>query len=190
MLRKKLLLKIINSSRFLKYLNFNFVNINEFNYFKMDKKNPQKNYSLNNYIKDLKEYLTNCKTEKENYKELFLVIGNKSCDMDSFISSLLLSLFRNLYNQNNNIKCNKNLKQINPNDLNKIYIPILNCKKDEFNDRLDISYLCQIYNLKKENFIFWDDEILLNFFSNNTNNNLSNLSKKKEKRNLILNFKF
>ena len=63
-------------------------------------------------------------------------MGNKSCDMDSFISVFLLSLFRNLY-QNN-----KTPREINFKNLNKIYIPIFNCNKEDFNDRLDIFCLC------------------------------------------------
>jgi len=142
----------------LKFSKFNYKKMNKLHY-------NNEEYNINNYIKELKEYFTNIinnnfQEEKiENKKELFLILGNKSCDMDSFISSFSLSLIRNLY-QNNAIPTEINLK-----NLNKIYIPILNCKKEDFNDRLDISHLCLKNKIKYENFIFWDDEVLLKFFS-------------------------
>ena len=70
-------------------------------------------------------------------------MGNKSCDMDSFISVFLLSLFRNIYQKN------KIPIEINFENSNKIYIPIFNCKKEDFNDRLDIFYLCNKNQIKK-----------------------------------------
>ena len=69
----------------------------KYNYKKMNQ--IQDGVFLNNYIKDIKDCFQNQKNATQK-KEIFFIMGNKSCDMDSFISVFLLSLFRNLYQNN------------------------------------------------------------------------------------------
>ena len=90
----------------------------------------------------------------ENIKQITFILGNTSCDLDSFLSSLLLSIFRNFFKDNNFIlKANKT-----------IYIPLFNCNRADFCDRIDICYLMQKYNVNIENLIFVDDLIIKNEF--------------------------
>ena len=77
----------------------------------------------------------------------------------------MLSFFRNFYPYNK-----KNLTEIDLETSNEIFIPILNCNKEEFLFRFDISLLCQMFNINPEHFIFWDDIFLKEFFEKNKEN--------------------
>jgi len=123
--------------------------------------------NINEYLKILNIIIEELNTEKEftsgldisnNKKNFIFIIGNTTCDMDSFISTLLLSVFKNFLYENKNI-LNKNLK-----NSKNIYFPIFNCKRSDFCDRLDIFYLLKKYQIETENLLFIDDEKIIEEF--------------------------
>lgn len=120
--------------------------------------------NINEYLKILKNTYVEFKLKKnllnqaesnacENMKFIF-ILGNTSCDLDSFISCLLSSLFRNLLIKTDNF-ISKNLRSSKV-----LYIPIFNCNSEDFCDRLDIYFLLKQYDIALENLIFIDDETL------------------------------
>lgn len=129
------------------------------------------NKSINN-INEYLNILRNCyeintieeiiKSEKLNFhnnQKFVFIIGNTSCDLDSFVSCLLLSLFKNLLNNAENFDANK-LK-----NSKVIYLPVFNCKSYDFCDRLDIFYLLKQYNISTQDLIFIDNPKLQEDFT-------------------------
>lgn len=71
----------------------------------------------------------------------YLILGNITCDLDSFLSTYLLSLAKTF-----------SLKQTN-----NLYIPILNCERGELKYRFDIDYLTKLYKLDVNNMLYIND---------------------------------
>jgi inorganic pyrophosphatase/exopolyphosphatase len=115
------------------------------------------NKNINEYLSILKNVYMESEMDfinkKENKKFIF-ILGNSSCDLDSLISSLLLSLFRNLLANTDNFFAN------NLSTCKVLYLPIFNCNSDDFVDRLDINFLLKQYNIETENLIFIDNKKL------------------------------
>jgi len=119
---------------------------------------------INEYLKIIKDSFTkyNIYSQIENFndnKKIIFILGNTSCDMDSVISSIFLSIFRNLFLNS------KNLFLKNYKNTNCFYVPIMNCEINDFCDRLDIIYLLKQYNIDFKNLIFIDDQNLIEEFS-------------------------
>ena len=93
--------------------------------------------------------------QNENYKNIHItyVFGNSSADMDSFISSLLISFFRNL---TNNFLDDKNYTDY----LTSVCVPIINCKRNDFADRLDLFYIFKKYDINA-NYLFFIDDVII-----------------------------
>ncbi len=79
------------------------------------------------------------------------ILGNISCDLDSFLSSILLSLSKNILNNNNN-----NFHY---------YFPLINCKREELKYRFDIDYLIKRFGINTKNMLFIDDKIINNLLN-------------------------
>jgi len=111
-------------------------------------------YQILKDLKHEKNFL--CETEETENRDQKIVylLGNTSCDMDSFITSLLLSIFKNFLKDDNNL--NKENFKNSP----KIFIPIFNCKREDFCDRLDLFYLLKHYHINTEYLFFINDEII------------------------------
>ena len=112
-------------------------------------------------IKDINSMLKITSKSKEKYIIKF-IIGNTSCDMDSFTSSVVLSYLRNV--QSKFIHVNKNeeltyLVDINKDVLNTLHIPIINCNKGELFWRLDIKELMERSEIKEEDLFYFNEEI-------------------------------
>lgn len=169
-----------------KNLKKNFINNNNNkikmnNYLSQQEEKNLQGFLINKYLMEIKSQFNKFHNNNNN-KQIHFILGNKSCDMDSFISVFLLSIFRNFFQEENNNNNNNN--PINfLSESNKIFVPIINCKREDFNDRLDIYYLLRKNNIEEKNFIFWDDENLINFFEENCNEN------SKENNNNINNYK-
>lgn len=117
----------------------------------------------------MKEIISFIKYVKHNFSKIItpdvsftfnFVLGNCSCDMDSFTSSIIYSYYRNI--QLKSISVNEDDKNgiyfhIYDNN-NILYIPILNCNKGELFNRLDISELCSKYNLSEDDFLYFNEE--------------------------------
>ena len=73
------------------------------------------------------------------------ILGNTSCDLDSFLSSYLLSF-------------PKNFLKSNLNSTSPLYIPLINCRRHELSHRFEIDYLCKKYNINTSNFAYFPDK--------------------------------
>ena len=71
----------------------------------------------------------------------YLILGNITCDLDSFLSTYLLSL----------------AKTFSLKPTNNLYIPILNCERGELKYRFDIDYLTKLYKLDVNNMLYIND---------------------------------
>lgn len=93
--------------------------------------------------------------------EIVFILGNTSCDMDSFISSLALSIFRNFIRN----KSFFNILDKNQNKREALFVPVLNCRRRDLCDRLDIYYILKKHKINADYFIFVDDEIIQKEFN-------------------------
>lgn len=72
------------------------------------------------------------------------IMGNTSCDLDSFLSSYLLSIPKNFD------------KDINK--TNKLYLPLINCGRNELPYRFDIHYLCKRFGINRQSLPYITDK--------------------------------
>lgn len=90
------------------------------------------------------------------------VLNNNSCDMDSFICSVLLSTCRNvkeniIYLENDSSEVLLNDKMIFNKDSDKIYLPLMNCKRGELRTRLDIDFVLKYFKIDENEFYYVND---------------------------------
>ncbi len=122
-----------------------------------------------NYLKEIKELYENQLT----LEEITFVLGNNSCDMDSVLSSYLLSLGKNI--KNNTIIYNKsNDTAISNKQAKHLFLPVLNTKRGTFYQRLDEKYVFDLFKIDENLFWYISDEIFdeKNLFSFHKNNNI------------------
>ena len=121
------------------------------------------------YLKEIRELYEN----QLSLEEITFILGNNSCDMDSLLSSYLLSIAKNIkyntitYNKSNNSAIyNKNPKHL--------FLPVLNIKRGTFNQRLDEKYVFDLFKIDENLFWYISDEIFdeNNLFSLLKNNNV------------------
>jgi hypothetical protein len=94
--------------------------------------------------------------DSETAFKIYFVMGNSSCDLDSFTSSIFYAFMKNIecgLLTTCNSKLSFNIKEKN----NEIYIPVINCEKEELFWRLEISALCKKMELGKQDFVFFAD---------------------------------
>jgi len=83
-------------------------------------------------------------------------MGNSSCDLDSFTSSIFYAFIKNIESgliTTCGSQLSFNIKEKN----NIIYIPVINCPKQELYWRLEIAAICKKMELSKEDFIYFAD---------------------------------
>ena len=102
-------------------------------------------------------YLQSLRNINHKIDEKIYIIGNETCDLDSVLSSYILSISKNiesnLYDLNGNIN----------NSIHKIYYPVINCKKEELNYRFEVKYILNNYNINSDLFYYiTDNEFLEN----------------------------
>ena len=95
-----------------------------------------------NSITPLNNFISNYLNGSPRLLNKTFVLGNVSCDLDSFLSSYLLSIANNFSKE----------------ETNQIYIPIINCPRKELRYRFDIVYLTKRFNIDIENMIYIDDD--------------------------------
>ena len=107
-----------------------------------------------NYLKALKKLNESPLITKRTY-----ILGNTSVDMDSVLATYLLAIGKNMkekiiyIDENNEIIINEKT--------DKIYYPILNCKRGTYHHRLDGQYVFEKFKIDENDFLYNDDE----FFS-------------------------
>ena len=121
------------------------------------------------YLKEIKDLY-----ESQLFlEEVTFILGNKACDMDSALSSYLLSIGKNIkynaitYNKSNDsFIFNKNPKHL--------FLPVLNIKRGTFHQRLDEKYVFDLFKIDENLFWYISDEIFdeNNLFSLLKNNNI------------------
>jgi inorganic pyrophosphatase/exopolyphosphatase len=90
--------------------------------------------------------------------EIHFILNNSSCDMDSFISSILLSIAKNFSEEKEIISLNDKEKQI--------FIPIMNCKRGDLKFRLDIAYMMNKFKIDEEILFYINDKEIQEIFEN------------------------
>ncbi len=121
------------------------------------------------YLKEIRELYDN----QLSLDEITFILGNNTCDMDSALSSYLLSIGKNIkYNTISYIKANDScIFNKNPKQL---FIPVLNIKRGTFSQRLDQKYVFDLFKIEENLFWYISDEIFNenNLFSLHKNNNV------------------
>ena len=103
------------------------------------------------------------------------VLNNVSCDMDSFLSAIILSVARNLKEKTfiplstNRNSPDDSLFETNMN-AERIYLPLMNCKKGELKTRLDVNYLMREFNINEDDLYYIDEDEVVNDLNNSTDN--------------------
>ncbi|CAH0546824.1 unnamed protein product [Brassicogethes aeneus] len=85
----------------------------------------------------------NCFSEGR-YNDIILIIGNESCDLDSTVSSLVLSFFIHLVKY-----CNM--------PQNALTLPVINISKESFKDKTENNFLLKKFNIDLNNIVFRDE---------------------------------
>ena len=101
------------------------------------------------FLKQSHSYL-----KSNSFSKIKFVLNNTSCDMDSVISSILLSFVMNIKHEI--LKSNNELS-ILKNDI--IYLPLINCKNNYFAGRLDINFILKFNGISDLDLIFFDEII-------------------------------
>lgn len=121
------------------------------------------------YLKEIKELYDN----QLYLEQITFILGNNSCDMDSALSSYLLSLAKNI--KFNTITYNKsNDSCIYSKTPKHLFLPVLNIKRGTFNQRLDEKFVFDYFKIDENLFWYISDEIFdeNNLFSLHKNNNI------------------
>lgn len=122
-----------------------------------------------NYLKKLRDIYN----LHLSLKEVTFVLGNSSCDMDSALSAYLLSMGKNISEKVFSMdKKNNNVNISIATD--KVYIPVLNCKRGTLPYRIDEKYVFDMFGIDENDFWYISDEIFdkSNLFQNHKNLNL------------------
>jgi inorganic pyrophosphatase/exopolyphosphatase len=99
----------------------------------------------------LKKYVSEHPSVSRHY-----ILNNTSCDMDSFLSSIILSIARNIssnviqFPQGQNFSLNESS--------NKVFLPLMNCKRGDLKSRLDIAYVMNLFKLDSSSLFYISDE--------------------------------
>ena len=105
--------------------------------------------NITSYLKKLKYLFSNSK----NLLEITYILGNNTCDLDSAISSYLLSIGLNLKEKTieslNEHKFKLNL------DSKKLYLPVLNINRGTFKYRIDVKYVFDKFGIDENDFFIY-----------------------------------
>lgn len=122
-------------------------------------------------IKMIREYYLKInELNSINPPMFYFVMNNSSCDMDSFISSIYLAAIKNIIheviflNEKNELE----LTSFNGSQISKIYLPLMNCKRGELKNRLDIAYVMKKFNIEEESLFYIDDPDVEHYIEENS----------------------
>jgi len=113
-----------------------------------------------NFLKTIKSKTSQIISPEVPYN-VYFVMGNTSCDMDSFLSSIVYSYFKNVQSGIISHDKHESVEEISYNlyDIaNYVYVPIINCPKKELFNRLDIAELCLKSGLGIDDFFYYQDD--------------------------------
>mmetsp|Transcript_27873 Transcript_27873/g.29036 ORF Transcript_27873/g.29036 Transcript_27873/m.29036 type:complete len:445 (+) Transcript_27873:20-1354(+) len=89
--------------------------------------------------------------------EIVFVMGNSSCDMDSLLSSILLSYIRNIESKSITYTNQDEITYNNYSKVNTLHIPVVNCKKGELFWRLDTATLMKHIEIEEGDFFYFEE---------------------------------
>ncbi|KAM3956070.1 exopolyphosphatase prune [Aphomia sociella] len=104
------------------------------------------------------EYLATTlnKLQTNNYADLYIVLGNESCDLDSAVSAIVYAIFLNW--QYEQIKC-KVCTKGNRSEQKKehIFVPVLNVDREDYALKTEVTYLLKECGINKSHLVFRND---------------------------------
>ena len=121
----------------------------------------------------MKQFKFLFKNQTINKIKKIYVLNNVSCDMDSFLSAIILSVARNLEERtfiplfSNENFSDELLFETNLN-AERIYLPLMNCKKGELKTRLDVNYLMREFKINEDDLFYINEDEVVNDLNNST----------------------
>lgn len=106
------------------------------------------------FARTIKHKLTSI-VSSDNLYRVHFVMGNSSCEMDSFASSLALSFFRNIKSGFLSTSSSQEVTYHIQKE-NNIYVPIVNCVEGELFWRLEICKLLKKLGLNEDDFFYFN----------------------------------
>lgn len=107
------------------------------------------------FIKTINKSIAELIVPQHKY-EIVFVMGNSSCDMDSFTCATTLSYLRNIESGFILVKNKEEISySISKTEVNRVFIPIVNCG-DKLSWRLDIDELLRQMNLTEKEFFYFN----------------------------------
>jgi inorganic pyrophosphatase/exopolyphosphatase len=100
-----------------------------------------------------------------NPKKKTYILCTTACDMDSVVSALSLSIFKNILANVLTIQDDKVI--INP-DPECVYLPLINCYRGELKTRLDVTFVMKKFNIDSELFVYRNDMMVNEDLQENT----------------------
>lgn len=100
--------------------------------------------------------------ENQKLKKIY-ILNNNSCDMDSFICSVILSICKNISENIIRAENNSDSSDLNiNNESDLIYLPLMNCKRGELKTRLDINFIMKKFDINEDDLFYINDESVIN----------------------------
>lgn len=107
------------------------------------------------FIKTINKSIAELVVPQHKY-EIVFVMGNSSCDMDSFTSATALSYLKNIESGFILVKSKDEISyNISKTETNRVFVPIINCG-DKLSWRLDIDELLRQMNLNEKEFFYFN----------------------------------
>ena len=104
-----------------------------------------------NYLKEIRNLYEN----SSSLLEIIFILGNTTCDIDSALSSYILSIGENM-------KCGTINKKEDPSineNATKLYLPVLNIQRGTLPHRIDVKFIFDKFNIDQNDFWYISDSI-------------------------------
>jgi inorganic pyrophosphatase/exopolyphosphatase len=118
--------------------------------------------STPSYVKlsDYLDFISNLISRNNTFKKIYL-LNNSSCDIDSFISSIILSFAKN-FSEDIIKQTTENKYSFESNfefssEGNKLYIPLMNCRRGDLKNRFDICFVFEKFNFHENQLFYISD---------------------------------
>ena len=106
-----------------------------------------------NYLKEIRNLYEN----SSSLLEIIFILGNTTCDIDSALSSYMLSIGENMKCGTINLS-KKGNPSINEN-ATKLYLPVLNIQRGTLPHRIDVKFIFDKFNIDQNDFWYISDSI-------------------------------
>jgi inorganic pyrophosphatase/exopolyphosphatase len=106
-----------------------------------------------NYLKEIR----NLYETSSVLLDICFILGSNTCDMDSALSTYLLSIGKNI--KHGAITLSKKGKPSINSETKKIYLPVLNIKRGTLHYRIDVKYVFDKFGINENDFWYISDEV-------------------------------